>query len=161
MQSHPSAVVWPLFHYTYERAARSIIDGGSIHVERFPAHLKRMGLGKPAAWFSLNPVMERTARKAVLEPGGTTRVIEPEEQASLIGLHRFVFSAVPKGVVFLPWDSHRLYSGAREDISRAMDAEGRRQGADPSDWYSSFRPVPVKGAVLQVWNKGSWFDCQS
>lgn len=159
MENQPSGVPLPLFHYTYERAARSIVDGGHILVERLPPHLKRLGAGRPAAWFSLNPVMEMTARKAVAGPIEPMRVLSIEEQAELFGLYRFVFESVPEGTVFLSWPNHRLYSGATPAFCDGLEDEGLRQGANPTDWYSSFQPVPVNSARLQVWEKGAWYDC--
>lgn len=145
-----------LFHYTVSEYAQKILASGVIRLERFPAEVKKYRSGKPAAWFSSNAVMEKSALKAVKE-GDVVRPLTLDEQAEKFGIVRFAFENPTHGIVFVTWANYKKYSGIGADVAQAMEKGGIERGASPADWFASHQPVSLKQAIgIDVWNEGKW-----
>jgi len=58
-------------------------------------------------------------------------------------------------------DGFRLTSGISRHEFRALVTVGKRQGANPSDWFISYLPIPLESTEsLEAWDGQRWIDVE-
>ena len=102
-----------------------------------------------AAWLSANPVWENTVMKV---KGGLPK------HAEKLGAFRI---KVKSDLPLLSWNDFVEKSGEREEICRSLEMVGRKQGANPAEWYCSLDHIPVNDDTVEsvgIFHDGEWED---
>jgi hypothetical protein len=104
----------------------------------------------PLLWFSSNQSWEPTAAKMVADPNGRgLRKLRFNEQAKLFGCVRFGLSASDPRL--LDWKAACTFDGTSREMRRKMELKGKRDGADPKDWFAIAASVPLAETAFQFW----------
>jgi len=102
-----------------------------------------------AAWLSANPVWENSVMKV---KGGLPKYAEK------LGAFRI---KVKGDLPLLTWNDFVEKSGERKKICRSLEMIGRKQGANPAEWYCSLDHIPVNGDTVEsvgIFHDGKWED---
>ena len=138
MQVKPS-VVW---HYSKGVHLQVIAAHGLL----MPADLDVKPPERPILWFSANEYWEPTASPGRVSAG---QPLSARETAELCG-----------GLVRFGCRTTRLLTGEALRRKARMDrklwdslvAVGREQGADPTDWWGTTRPIAIGDLTVEVMN---------
>ena len=151
-ETRSPAMVW---HYTILDRFRSILRDGFIK----PA-TKHVPLGeRPIAWFSSNPVWERSAAKTFVQ-GGISRTGSFEDHVS-VGLVRI---GVHPETAPYRWKEIKELSNMDASVAQELYNVAIAEGARPGEWYGAFDPVPRDAWVsVEMCREGEWcsFDYSS
>jgi hypothetical protein len=140
-----------IYHYTVKEHLIKILDSGELIVSQWE---KKNNVKPAALWLSLNPVWEKTASKQVKE-NGNVRQLTKEEQHQNLGLIRFVLEF--KKDTLCSWAKYKHKSNTPIQIYESMEQVGLKEGADPNEWYVSFKNIPVSNCIsYQEWNGKEW-----
>lgn len=116
-----------LYHYTKGYHIEEIIETGVIR----PATLGVPEGERLVVWFSSNPVWENTVSatsgKEILEKMGG-------------GLYRIVVDTIQ--VPVKSWSELRFLAHMNPNHADRLEEIGKLCGADPSEWFGTFHPVP-------------------
>jgi hypothetical protein len=140
-----------IYHYTSGQHLQKILDTGELIVSQWE---KKNNVKPAALWLSLNPVWENTATKQVVE-NGKVRQLTKEEQHQNLGLIRFVI--VFKKKTLCSWGKYKFDSNTLPQTYESMEQVGLKVGADPNEWYASFRNIPLSNCIsCEKWNGKEW-----
>jgi hypothetical protein len=136
------------WHYTKGVHLAAICESGVIR----PATAFVVRPERPVVWFSLAPLWEPTVGVYKVGVGG---VVSMEETAKVAnGVFRF---GVAPATAPHDWTAFCRLSRANPRILASMASTARTQGADPANWYVSFKPVPrSEWLVVEAWYRGKW-----
>ena len=140
------------WHYTTGEHFLLIVESGELR----PTDILVRPPEKPVLWFSINQRWEATACKGLVD-GGQRRTLTMEETMQMCqGLVRF-------GVRLdrlHPWKKLQRKARMSERTIIMLEREGRRQGADPKDWYGRTTAVPIdRCASIQVMDESrEWVE---
>ena len=114
---------------------------------------RRLGVKKPALWFSKNTIWEPTATKMLFD--GTNFIpMTLEDQLRTIGMARFIISFSNE---LVSWAKYRHVSKIEPGVYADMEQIGIEKGAKPSDWYCSFKMIPLTKVIdIEVFDGTSW-----
>lgn len=123
------------YHYTTVGRAHMILKSGELS----PAIAHVPSDEVPVIWFSLQRTWEPTASKAVRDPrtGWLCTLTFPEMVK--LGVARF---RVDESIL-MPWQQLRVACRMSEDMAHALARVGRKQGANPRDWYGNIGALPL------------------
>jgi hypothetical protein len=139
------------YHYTSEQKLNEILESGELIVSEWERKNK---VTPPALWLSLNPIWENTATKMISENGKVRRLTK-EEQHSMFGLIRFVLEF--KKETLCSWAKYKHKSNTPLSVYEQMELTGIRQGANPNEWFASFKNIKIKDCIsCQKWNGTEW-----
>jgi hypothetical protein len=140
------------WHYTVGTNLVAILESGMLR----PAIAGVPAGERPAVWFSMNPVWERTANKSwIVRATGIAYVLSREETETK-GNGLFRFQVRPEAAPY-SWDEFKRLSGASRQTIRQMERRARDLLALPQDWRVSFDPVPRdQWIALDVWRRERW-----
>jgi hypothetical protein len=146
MHPGPAKVTTMAWHYTVMMNFESIIMNECI----LPRALGAAPHARPLVWFSLNRFWENTANKGAIDPktGERIRLSMRQTRAAGGGLVRFGIDACKLLRDDVLWQRARI----EDDVRNALVEEAVQQGADPSDWCGSIKPVPVDRLVIESLN---------
>jgi len=143
-------IIW---HYTHGGAAREILETGFLKVSEAE---RKMKVKPPGLWFSLNQDWEYSCNKWVKKSPSTPEVrLTKEQQHEHYGLYRF--GIMLNDAEVCSWDDYLSKSNTPRKLHKAMEALGIEQGANPNDWYVSFKDIDLEnGVTLQKWDGKEW-----
>lgn len=155
-------IVW---HYMPGRAFRPTFEEGLIRTSPDAELLRRQGVtvvpagyfdSKPVAWFSSEPVWERsTALRVRAKDGNPQYVLDMAENARLGGgLFRIGIS--PE---FAPisWTTYRKGGYDSVEVCNRMAKRAAQIGADVRKWRAADLPVPrALWIAVEEWRDGVW-----
>ena len=123
------------YHYTtLDRAHLILLSGELLPATAFVPDGER-----PAVWFSRQRTWEPTASKALFDPRtGLQRTLTFPEMVK-IGIARFRVDTS----ILMPWPELRIACGMTEAVAGALARGGRKQGANPRDWYGYVGTLPL------------------
>ncbi|MFO1325426.1 MAG: hypothetical protein U1F15_15375 [Burkholderiales bacterium] len=129
------------WHYTIAMYLPAIIESGVLR----PATANVPANERPVVWFSMNQDFEVTARKRWRDLEGNERALSVAETALRGG-----------GLVRLGIEPRRLLNGDKlrraarisSETWRALCAAGRKEGADPTDWFGHVGEISVFGLAV-------------
>lgn len=137
-----------VYHYTNKTeklpkilASGELIGSADIEGER------------PLLWFSLNPVWEPTATKAVLRDGLLVH-LSFFEYRNMVGCARFAFRADDPRL--MPWRKACQFAGIPKRDRLGMEVFGRKQGGNQAHWFALPGPLPLQEVRLEVLNGVKW-----
>lgn len=130
------------WHYTTGQKFVQIVERGVL----LPTARYVKPPEKPILWFSLHPYWEPTANKLWVQDGGRRTLTMRETFQRARGLVRFGCDVRD----LLMGEALRRKAGMSASVWRGLAAEGRRQGAKPSDWCGTVAPVPIDDLVVEV-----------
>lgn len=140
------------FHYTAEDRLETILD--SEHIKVATANLPKKV--KPAAWFSTNETWEHTATKFAMNERGELTELSLDEMIEMCGLARI---EIEPTTPLITWAKYRHESGMSVQLADELETIGRKKGASPGQWYTSFRPVSIDYWIrAEVWRNGKWVE---
>lgn len=140
-----------IYHYTSEEHLKSILETGELIVSNWEKINK---VKPPALWLSLNPIWENTATKIVNNYGQIKKMTK-QEQFESIGLVRFVIHF--DKTKLCSWKKYKHVSNTSQNVYEQMEKVGIEQGAIPSEWFASFKNIPLKDCIsCQKWNGENW-----
>ena len=140
-----------IYHYTSGSHLNSILEKGALIVSEWE---KRNGVKPPALWLSLNSIWENTATKMINE-NGIIRRLTKEEQNQKFGLIRFVINFKKESLC--SWAKYKHTSNTPEQVYCNMEEQGIEQGANPKDWFASFKNIPLRDCIAcEKWNGKEW-----
>ena len=139
------------WHYTTGQRFLTIVVDGVIQ----PSTAFVEPPERPIVWFSTHPVWEATACKGLFVPGDGPRIATFAEMVRLGG------GVVRFGVAppTAPYHFQALVqrSGMSVAMAHGLRHRGQAQGADPSDWWGTFQPVPRElWTDVEVWEEDHW-----
>ena len=143
MMAKLPALAW---HYTTGVHFERIAAAGFL----MPAATAVAPPEKPILWFSVNQYWELTANKGWEFPGGSIRTLtmtETFEKAR--GLVRF---GCPLRLL-RSGEALRKEGRMKSAMWRLLAAEGKRQGADPGEWWGTTKPLSIDGLAVEVMNR--------
>jgi len=125
------------WHYTKGVTLLHIINDGRI---------RRSTVGlveheRPCVWFSRCPRWEGSATMGVIEHGVRRDATIAEMVAALGPLVRL---EVSEHIACYTWEDHRRIGELGPSSADALEAAGRRLGADPGNWRVSYEDVPTE-----------------
>lgn len=140
------------WHYTTMKHLREILISEVIQLSN---PLLR-GV-KPASWVSSNPHWEVIANKMYARPTGEiVKHISTEEMFNIVGVARI--EVVPTDS-YITWKKYRHVSGISQWDFLTMEQVGIDRGANPSEWYARFSPIPKEEwLTTQIRIDGKWID---
>ena len=140
-----------IYHYTSETHLIKILETGKLIVSEWE---KKNKVKPPSVWLSLNPVWENTATK-LISTNGIDRQLTKEEQYQKFGLIRFVLEFKKEN--FCSWGKYKYKSNTPIQTYEQMEQSGIEQGANPKEWYASFKNIPLSSCMsCQKWNGKEW-----
>jgi hypothetical protein len=140
-----------IYHYTSEQHLSKILETGKLIVSEWERQNK---VKPPALWLSLNPIWENTATKLINE-NGKIRQLTKEEQYQSFGLIRFVIEFKKESLC--SWGKYKYKSNTPVQTYEAMEKSGIEKGANPKEWYASFKNIPLSNCIsCQKWNGKEW-----
>lgn len=139
-----------VFHYTVSEYYNRIAHDGFIRpaTEGVPAG------ERPAVWFSVHPVWEPTATKAIRyrETGEFHRATWEEMQ-----VHGPARIEVAPETAPHRWKDYVRLSSASPATCRGLELAAREWGANALHWRVSFEPVPAeKWLAVELWSGTTW-----
>lgn len=150
-----------LWHYTTTKRLAKIIENRKIKGTSIGVDEKEL----PAVWLSSNPDFEQAARNETRDrdsdPG---RIGATREELFQAGYPPVRIEINRARVRAHDWESYKKLSGISEETAAALEQTGTEKGADPSEWYASFQPVPLAGGCLfpiEIWNGRQWADIET
>jgi hypothetical protein len=144
-----AAILW---HYTTGKKFQSISKDGLI----LPATMGVPKREKPIVWFSSNGYWEQTAGKLLRMAGGTLMKLSMEQHTHELcgGLVRI---GVAPSTAPYSWPTLKRLSRMSLKTARSLWTAGINAGADPTEWFGTFDPVPrEKWMAVQVFKDGTW-----
>lgn len=147
---HPSGdlILW---HYTTGQKFHSIWQDGLI----VPATAGVPKREKPIVWFSSNQYWEQTAGKMLRMPDGTLAKLTMDQTRQ----HGGGLARIGVALETAPrrWPALKRSSRMSPKMARALWAAGINDGADPTEWFGTFDPVPRESwLAVQVLRDGAW-----
>jgi hypothetical protein len=140
-----------IYHYTSEQHLSKILETGELTVSEWE---KKNKVKPPALWLSLDSVWENTATKLINENGKLRRLTK-EEQHQKFGLIRFVLEFKKENLC--SWGKYKYKSNTSIQTYESMEQSGIEQGANPKEWYASFKNIPLSNCIsCQKWNGKEW-----
>tara|TARA_R110001632_G_scaffold63888_2_gene152285 strand:+ start:240 stop:698 length:459 start_codon:yes stop_codon:yes gene_type:complete len=140
-----------IYHYTSEKHLSKILETGELTVSEWE---KKNKVKPPALWLSLDPVWENTATKLISE-NGKLRSLTKEEQHQKFGLIRFVLEFKKENLC--SWGKYKYKSNTPIQTYESMEQSGIEKGANPKEWYASFKNIPLSNCIsCQKWNGKEW-----
>lgn len=140
-----------LYHYTSGQHLELILTKGELTVSEWERKNK---VKPPAVWLSTNPIWENTATKLISEKG-IIRKLTKAEQHQLYGLVRFVL--VFKKERLCSWAKYKHVSNTPTEMYVALERSGLEQGANPNEWFASFKNIPLSDCIsCEKWNGEKW-----
>jgi hypothetical protein len=140
-----------IYHYTTEHHLEMIKSKGELIVSETERKYK---IKPPALWLSLNPVWENTATKTINE-NGIIRRLTKEEQYENLGLIRFVLEFKKESLC--TWARYKYKSNLPSRLYEEMELAGIEQGADPKEWFASFKNIPLSKCIsCEKWDGNEW-----
>lgn len=122
------------WHYTTLDRLQSIMEDGVIRFATELIHKKE----KPAVWVSSNPFWEYTANKGILK-NGIIRTATLEEMIHIAGgLARI---QILDTLQVISWAKFKYVSGIPEWLYYRLQEIGYESGANPTEWFVSFKPI--------------------
>jgi hypothetical protein len=110
-----------------------------------------VGIGpaeRPVLWFSTAPYWEPTSAKGWSQPfqDGPPRTLSMQENAERgEGLYRFGLPAS----ALIRWPEIGKRAGIKAALRNSLMRVGRKQGANPAQWYGTFQEISIAGLALQ------------
>ena len=137
------------YHYTTAANARLIRASGRI----LPATAHVGPEEAPVVWFSSETTWEPTASKAVVDiRSGYCRTLTFPEMVK-VQVARFGVDTS----LLVPWNALKKESGMTDDTASARARAGRRQGANPRNWYGYFGVLDLSEIQTQEqYGPGGW-----
>lgn len=143
-----ATVIW---HYTSGSHLKMILESGELRVSDWE---RKEGVKPPALWLSLNPIWENTATKMVLA-GGQYRWLTKEEQYLNFGLVRFPIPFQKNALC--SWAAYKHKSNTPLNVYWQLEKIGIERGANPSEWYASFKNIPLSECIsCETWDGEKW-----
>ena len=142
-----------IYHYTTLEYFHKIIESGRLKVSDF----ERRNRVKPAAlWLIKNPIWENTASKCVRsEDTDEIVTLSFEQQHDLLGCIRFVLPFNKESLC--SWAKYKYASNTPPQLHNSMTKYGFSLGANPNEWFASFRDIPLSEVIrVEVWNGSEW-----
>lgn len=140
-----------IYHYTSGSHFPKIIESGVLKVSDWE---RRNNIEPPALWLSTNPEWEPTATKLIHE-AGQTRQLSKAEQHLRFGLYRFVLEF--RKSTLCSWRKYRFVSNTTDSVYRAMTEHGIRIGANPNEWFASFKNIALDECIsCEKFDGESW-----
>ncbi len=156
----PAPVAKRLWHYTATQHLAKIIESREIKVAPIGTDPKEL----PAVWFSSNSDFEQSARKVVRDKdSGAVRLEATRDEMFKAGFPPVRIEINPSKVRAYDWETYKKISGLPDEAALRLERAGIEKGADPSEWYGSFQPVPLAGGCLfpiEIWNGRQWIDIE-
>ena len=107
----------------------------------------------PLLWFSANQRWEPTATKAWKQGSGIVQ-LSLAEQLERIGCCRFSLPADDQRL--MPWIAACRFAGTGYTLQRKMEAKGRKQGANPLQWFAVAEAVDLSDLRFSVFDGRAW-----
>lgn len=143
MMAKLPALAW---HYTTGKHFERIATTGFL----MPAATAVEPPEKPILWFSVNQYWELTANKGWEFPDGTIRTLTMQETFEKArGLVRF---GSPLRLL-RSGEALRKEARMKSAMWLMLATEGKRQGANPADWWGTTKPLPIDGMAVEVMNR--------
>ena len=142
-----------IWHYTSESCVTPILSSGELRVSDWERKNK---VKPPGLWLSRNPIWENSATKLVKE-NGIQRRLSLAEMHKDFGLIRF---ALPFNKAELcTWARYKHASNTPLEMYLNMEIVGLRDGANPQEWYVSFKNIPLSQCIsCEKWNGTEWVN---
>jgi hypothetical protein len=142
-----------LWHYTSEDRLEAILESEQINTTLNNITHKKE---KPTCWVSSNPLWENTATKMLTDGNGNYKKLKRKEQEELFGLARI--EVEPK-FGFYAWKTFRKLAKVDKKIADNMELSGKENGAKISEWFCSFKPIPIDYWIrAEVYKNGQWIE---
>jgi hypothetical protein len=140
-----------LWHYTFLPHLESILRDGLIK----PATALVEPPERPIVWFSRNQFWERTVTKGMKLANG--RLLELDFNAMVAhGMFPVRIGVLPETAPY-DWLALRTISHMKPEMADGLVRVAQEVGADPRDWYGTFKPVAMEEWVdLQVFKSDVW-----
>jgi len=122
------------YHYTHGGRITDILDSGILLPSTIGFQKKR----EQAVWFSTNPFWEHTVGMYGYDHGVYKELSLEDAIRIAGGVYRIV---VEDKVAPFDWRAYVKKSKTKGSIRRGMEATAKNRGANPSEWYVSFKPV--------------------
>ena len=137
------------YHYTTLDRAHLILMSGEL----LPATALVPDGERPVVWFSRQRTWEPTASKALRDPRtGLQRTLTFPEMVKF-GIARFRVDTS----ILMPWPELRAASGMTEAVAVALARAGRKQGANPRDWYGHVGALPLSNVeAVEYFGPTGW-----
>lgn len=107
----------------------------------------------PLLWFSANQRWEPTATKARWQ-NGIIVLSTLDQQLQDFGCCRFSLPADDQRL--MPWLAACRFAGTGYTVRRKMEAAGRKQGANPLQWFAVADAVALSDLRFSVFNGRTW-----
>ena len=140
-----------IYHYTTGKVLEKILQDGRLIVSEWE---KKNNVTPPALWLSTNPIWEPTSTKMLMTNGEAKRLTKNELHTSF-GLYRFVLPFVKKKLC--TWKKYKHKFNTPANVYAGMERVGIEQGANPDEWFTIFKSVPLKDCLrCEVWDGEMW-----
>lgn len=140
-----------IWHYTTGQHLTPILGSGELRVSEWE---KKNGVKPAALWLSTNPIWEHTATKLVKQHGQIIEITK-EEQHVNFGLIRFAIEF--KKDQLCTWARYKHKSNTPSEVYKNMERQGIKQGANPLEWFASFKNIPLTECIIiEKWNGTTW-----
>jgi hypothetical protein len=140
-----------LYHYTTEVCLNKIIEDSLLKVSLYEWE---QGDKHPSLWLSKDEVWEPTALKWFEDEFGQKSTITKEFQYELAGLGRITIECSPE---IHSWTEYRNESKLSVKVLDALELIGIELGSHPSNWFCSFKDIPMRNWVkVEIWDGDKW-----
>ena len=142
-----------VWHYTTSKALEGIFNDGVLECDRI--YIK----GEiPCIWLSTNSNWEETVRKKIqnAKTGVETKALSRNDLLKF-GVAPIRIEINPKAIKIVNWKIH--CKKIPKNIIQALEDVAKEWGANPSEWWVSYKPIPVnRFASIETWNGETWVE---
>jgi hypothetical protein len=144
-------IIW---HYATGARLEKILKSGELQVSQWEIQNK---VKPPALWLSLNPIWEYTATSMIKDDSGRIRDLSKDELHAMFGLIRF---SIPfNRELFCSWAKYKYKSNTPLGLYHQMERDGIKQGANPKEWFASFKNIPLSKCIsCEKWDGTKWVE---
>ena len=131
------------WHYTNGRRIDQIIESGQINLAT--AYIEKNE--RPAVWLSTNPLFENTATRLTKEGEDI-----PFNDSRLPAIR----IEVRPSDKYVTWARFKHTGKISPRMAMHVEKVGRESGANPAQWYASFRPILMKDWLsIEIWDNST------
>jgi hypothetical protein len=142
-----------IWHYAAWARLPTIVESGILKCSNAGAPNEL-----PMLWFSANQQWEPTATKLMLSHTGKLIRLTFNEQVKEFGCIRFgIDESDPR---IMNWKAACSAAGTPREMRRILEQVGKRQGANPDNWFASAINIPLSDLNFQVWGD-RWMNATS
>lgn len=138
------------YHYTTMQHLTMILQTKMLK----PTDVGIMANERPGLWLSTNSIYEKTALKTGVSILNGFERMTFDMQHEYFGHARIKVKSLAS---IITWAKFKNTSGIPAEVANQLELSGRNCGANPEEWYCSYKQISIKDFLLiEEWTGKEW-----